>query len=61
MREVDLRGIDLNLLVLLDALIEHRNVTWAADVMHMSQPAMSRALARLRKLINDPILVRGGD
>ncbi|MFN5766353.1 MAG: LysR family transcriptional regulator, partial [Pseudanabaena sp.] len=43
MREVDLRGIDLNLLVLLDALIEHRNVTWAADVMHMSQPAMSRA------------------
>jgi DNA-binding transcriptional LysR family regulator len=61
MREVDLRGIDLNLLVLLDALIEHRNVTRAADGMHMSQPAMSRALGRLRKLLNDPILVRGGD
>lgn len=61
MREVDLRGIDLNLLVLLDALIEHRNVTRAAERMHMSQPAMSRALGRLRKLLNDPILVRGGD
>jgi DNA-binding transcriptional LysR family regulator len=61
MREVDLRGIDLNLLVLLDALIEYRNVTRAADAMHMSQPAMSRALGRLRKLLNDPILVRGED
>jgi DNA-binding transcriptional LysR family regulator len=61
MREVDLRGIDLNLLVLLDASIEYRNVTRAADAMHMSQPAMSRALGRLRKLLNDPILVRGGD
>ncbi len=60
MREVDLRGIDLNLLVLLNALIEQRNVTWAADQMQMSQPAMSRALARLRKLLNDPILVRSG-
>ncbi len=61
MHEVDLRGIDLNLLVLLDALIEQRNVTWAADGMHMSQPAMSRALGKLRKLLNDPILVRGGN
>jgi DNA-binding transcriptional LysR family regulator len=61
MREVDLRGIDLNLLVLLNALIEHRNVTRAAEEMHMSQPAMSRALGRLRKLLNDPILVRGSD
>ena len=61
MREVDLRGIDLNLLVLLDALIEHHNVTRAADRMQMSQPAMSRALGRLRKLLNDPILVRGGE
>jgi DNA-binding transcriptional LysR family regulator len=61
MREVDLRGIDLNLLVLLDALIEQRNVTRAAEKMLMSQPAMSRVLGRLRKLLNDPILVRGGD
>jgi DNA-binding transcriptional LysR family regulator len=61
MREVDLRGIDLNLLVLLDALIEHRHVTRAATAMQMSQPAMSRALGRLRKLLDDPILVRGGD
>jgi DNA-binding transcriptional LysR family regulator len=61
MREVDLRGIDLNLLVLFNALVEHRNVTRAAEVMHMSQPAMSRALGRLRKLLNDPILVRSGN
>jgi DNA-binding transcriptional LysR family regulator len=61
MRQVDLRAIDLNLLVLLDALIEHRNVTQAADRLYMSQPAMSRALGRLRQLLKDPILVRGGD
>jgi DNA-binding transcriptional LysR family regulator len=44
MREVNLRNIDLNLLVLLDALIAQRNVTHAAEIAHMSQPAMSRAL-----------------
>jgi DNA-binding transcriptional LysR family regulator len=61
MREVNLRGIDLNLLVLLELLIEHRNVTQAAAVANMSQPAMSRALGRLRALLDDPILARGRD
>jgi DNA-binding transcriptional LysR family regulator len=59
MREVNLRGLDLNLLVLLDALIEHRHVTRAADAAGLSQPAMSRALSRLRAMFDDPLLVRG--
>jgi DNA-binding transcriptional LysR family regulator len=59
MREVNLRNIDLNLLVLLDALIAQRNVTHAAEIAHMSQPAMSRALGRLRRVLDDPILVKG--
>jgi len=59
MREVNLRGIDLNLLVVLEALIEQRSVTRAAALANMSQPAMSRALGRLRALLGDPILARG--
>lgn len=61
MHEKNLRGVDLNLLVLLRALIANRNVTKAAVAANLSQPAMSRALARLRALLDDPILVRGAD
>ncbi|WP_188311947.1 LysR family transcriptional regulator [Salinarimonas soli] len=61
MREVNLRGLDLNLLVLLDHLIDHRNITRAAAAANMSQPAMSRALGRLRGTLGDPILARGAD
>lgn len=61
MRAANLRGIDLNLLVLLDHLLAERNVTRAAAAAHLSQPAMSRALGRLRALLDDPILVRGAD
>lgn len=59
MREVNMRSIDLNLLVILDALLEERQVTGAAERLDMSQPAVSRALARLRELFADPLLVRG--
>lgn len=59
MIEVDLRGVDLNLLVALDALIEERNVTRAAGRLRMSQPAASRALGRLRALFSDALLVDG--
>src|SRR5471032_420863 len=58
MREVNLAGIDLNLLPALEALIRRRNVTRAGDDVGLSQPAMSRALARLRALVGDPILVK---
>lgn len=59
MHQTNINGIDLNLMPPLAALLEHRNVTRAADACGMSQPAMSRALARLRDLIGDPLLVRG--
>jgi DNA-binding transcriptional LysR family regulator len=58
MRGVHLRGIDLNLLPPLEALLRLRNVTRAAAEVGLSQPAMSRALGRLRDLVGDPLLVR---
>jgi len=59
MREVDLRRIDLNLLVALEALLDEKNVTRAAHRLGMSQPAASRALGRLRALFSDALLVDG--
>ena len=56
----DLRRIDLNLLVVLDALLAEQHVTRAAERLHLSQPAVSHALARLRDLLGDPLLVRAG-
>ncbi len=58
MRETNLAGVDLNLLPALEALIRRRNVTLAGRDVGLSQPAMSRALARLRALLGDPILVK---
>lgn len=58
MRETNIRSIDLNLLVVLKALLEEKHVTRAAERIGLSQPATSRALARLRQLLNDPLLVR---
>ena len=60
MREVHLRNLDLNLLVPLHALLEERHVTRAAKRSFLSQPAMSRALERLRDMFGDPLLVRSG-
>ncbi|NMO03730.1 LysR family transcriptional regulator [Gordonia sp. TBRC 11910] len=56
----DLQRIDLNLLVAFDALMAERSVTRAAERMSVGQPAMSASLARLRKLFDDPLLVRDG-
>jgi len=55
---MNLKNIDLNLLVYLDVLLRKRNVTRAAESLGISQPAMSNGLQRLRKLFNDPLLVR---
>src|SRR5260221_7537531 len=54
-----LRGIDLNLVLALDALLAERHVTRAAHRLGITQPAASHALARLRQLFGDPLLVRG--
>jgi DNA-binding transcriptional LysR family regulator len=56
-----LAGIDLNLLVALDALLREHNVTRAGQQVGLSQPAMSHALSRLRDLLQDELLVRGPD
>jgi DNA-binding transcriptional LysR family regulator len=53
-------GIDLNLLAVLGALLEHRNVTRAGERLSLSQPTMSGALARLRQHYGDELLVRSG-
>lgn len=54
----DLRRYDLNLLVVLDALLDEVNVTRAGERVHLSQSATSAALERLRMTFNDPLLVR---
>jgi DNA-binding transcriptional LysR family regulator len=58
MREMNLAGVDLNLLVLFDALMSERNVTRAASRVGLTQPAASHALARLRDLFKDSLFVR---
>lgn len=55
-----LAGIDLNLLVALDALLRERSVTRAGARLAVTQPTMSGALARLRALLGDELLVRTG-
>ncbi|WP_280361048.1 LysR family transcriptional regulator [Nocardia wallacei] len=52
--------LDLNLLRVFDALLREGGVTAAAERLHLSIPATSRALGRLRRAMNDPILVRAG-
>ncbi|NQZ90272.1 MAG: LysR family transcriptional regulator [Colwellia sp.] len=53
-----LSQIDFKLLLCLNSLLKNRSVSMAADEMNMSQPAMSRALAKLRTLFGDPLFVR---
>ncbi|MBV6822026.1 LysR family transcriptional regulator [Pseudomonas sp. PD9R] len=60
MKRNDLRNIDLNLLVVFEALIQERNVSRAAQKLALGQPAVSNALGRLRCLFNDPLFQRTG-
>jgi LysR family nod box-dependent transcriptional activator len=57
---MSLSRLDLNLLVALDALLREKNVTKAGEAIGLSQPAMSSALARLRRLFGDELMVRVG-
>lgn len=58
---MDIRAVDLNLLVVLEALLRLQSVSRTAKELKVSQPAVSYALARLRKLLDDPLLVRSGN
>lgn len=58
MHETHLSKVDLNLLVVLQELFTARSVTGAAKRLGLSQPAVSRALGRLRALLDDPLFVR---
>jgi DNA-binding transcriptional LysR family regulator len=60
MRVTQSSGLDLNLLVALDVLLEEQSVGGAARRLHLSEPAMSRTLGRIRKALGDPVLVRAG-
>jgi DNA-binding transcriptional LysR family regulator len=57
---VNLRGLDLNLLLVLDALLEEGSVTAAATRLGLSQPAVSNALRRLRETIGQRLFTRHG-
>ncbi|CAN7258908.1 LysR family transcriptional regulator [Rhizobium sp. LjRoot258] len=57
---MNLRGVDLNLLVVLDALLRERSVSRAGEIVGLSQSATSAALGRLREIFHDPLLVRVG-
>jgi DNA-binding transcriptional LysR family regulator len=55
---VKLGAIDLNLLVVFDALMQERNVTRAGHRLGLSQPAVSHALTRLRHMLKDDLFIR---
>lgn len=57
---MNINRVDLNLLVLMKVLYECRSTTRAADVLHVSQPAISHALKRLRATFDDPVFERRG-
>jgi DNA-binding transcriptional LysR family regulator len=57
---MNVAALDLNLLVALDALLREESVSRAGQKIGLSQPAMSHALAKLRALFTDPLLVRAG-
>jgi len=59
-RKADITSLDLNGLRILDALLQHGSVTRAGQALGMSQPAVSAALARLRRELGDPLFARTG-
>src|SRR5215207_8914145 len=57
---MDIGKVDLNTLVVFDALLQQGSVTRAGRALGLSQPAMSAALAKLRLQVGDPLFVRTG-
>jgi len=60
MNRNNVNRIDLNLFAVLDAIYTEGGVTRAADRLHLTQPAISHALARLRQMFDDPLFERRG-
>ena len=58
---MQLSRIDLNLFTVFDAIYREGGITAAAKRLHLSQPAISHALARLRELLDDPLFERRGN
>lgn len=55
---MNLRSLDLNLLLIFDAVYGERSISRAAEKLHLSQPTVSNALTRLRERLNDPLFER---
>jgi DNA-binding transcriptional LysR family regulator len=55
---MNLQQIDLNLFLVFDAVYRERNLTRAAEALAVTQPAISNALTRLRRSLDDPLFVR---
>lgn len=53
-----LSQVDLNLFVVFDTIYTEQNLTRAAEILHITQPAVSNALGRLRETVGDPLFVR---
>ncbi|MFK3775984.1 LysR family transcriptional regulator [Pseudomonas sp. NPDC089406] len=60
MNRNDLRRVDMNLLVVFESLMIERNLTRVGEKLFITQPTVSAALARLRDLFDDPLLIRNG-
>src|SRR5215813_814616 len=58
LHEIDLSPVDLNLLVLFEAVLRDRHVGKAAARLHLSASAVSHGLGRLRRLLGDPLFLR---
>jgi DNA-binding transcriptional LysR family regulator len=61
MKTIDIRRIDLNLLIAFEAIYEEGSVTQASERLHLTQSALSHALSRLRELFDDPLFERRGN
>ena len=58
LNQIDLSRIDLNLLVVFEAVLDERHVGRAAERLNLSASAVSHGLGRLRRLLNDPLFLR---
>ncbi|MUK68322.1 LysR family transcriptional regulator [Aliivibrio fischeri] len=56
-----IRKLDFNLLKTLSVLLEHKHISESAELLFLSQPAVSKQLTKLRSMFNDPLLVRSGN